>query len=510
MPRISDDAFDSLYLLLKVRTGQDFSQYRKSTVYQRVKRRMVIHQLDQISDYVSFLQSNQQEVDLLFKELLIGVTTFFRDPAAWECLQESVLPQLLANYPSGANLRAWVAGCSSGEEAFTLAMVFQETLARLKPTAAYSLQIFATDLDSDAIQKARRGKYASHIAEQVSEDRLNRFFTVDREGYLVRKDIRDMVVFATQNLINDPPFTKLDLLTCRNLLIYLEPEVLKLALPVFHYSLKPGGLLMLGRTESVGKFGDLFQPLGNINSFFRRSDNLVLANSLAFPTRDPISTTEPMQSNLQNIANDLLLQQFAPAAVLVTSNGDLVYVSGRTGKYLEPAAGKVNLNIYAMAREGLRQEIYRVLPQAVDTGETVLCRNVSIESSVGSLSVIDLTIKPIAEPAALKGMVMLVFADVEIPPSALPITSENVELEQLVARLNEEIQTLREEMQSAKEELQSANEDLQSTNEELASANEELMTSKDEMHSLNEELNATNATLKSKVEELSRSASTTK
>lgn len=513
------DAFDKICILLRARTGHDFSLYKKTTVYRRVERRMAIHQLDRIGDYVHYLRENPQEVDLLFRELLIGVTSFFRDPATWAYLQDHVLPEMLAAQPAGSVLRAWVAGCSTGEEAYSLAIVFREALDKLAPANRHSLQVFATDLDADAIEKARRGLYPANIAADVSAARLERFFVEEGGAYQVGKEIREMVVFAPQNLIMDPPFTKLDILTCRNLLIYLGAELQRRVLPLFHYSLKPGGILMLGSAESIGSFTDLFVALESKARLFQRNDSQLRSSALEFPTRnfpnktEPFmnSKTEPVVANLQNLADDLLLQQFSPAAVLVTAIGDLVYISGRTGKYLEPAAGKVNWNIHAMAREGLRQEIALALPKALRTGERQVCHQLSIGSN-GSTQIVDLTVHPITEPAALRGMAMLVFSDVAKLPTLPDVMTgkrgarhgqREGELELALGQKRQEVQTLREEMQSSHEELKSANEEQQSTNEELQSANEELTTSKEEMQSLNEELQTVNVELQSKVDELS-------
>ena len=509
-------AFDKVCILLRTRTGHDFSQYKKTTVYRRVERRMAIHQLDRIGDYVHYLRENPQEVDLLFRELLIGVTSFFRDPATWDYLQQQVLPELLAGHPDGSTLRAWVAGCSTGEEAFSLAITFRELMEQLPASARHTLQIFATDLDPDAIEKARRGIYPANIAADVTPERLKRFFVDEGNGYRISKEIREMVVFAPQDVIIDPPFTKLDILTCRNLLIYLGTELQKRVLPLFHYSLKPGGVLMLVSAESIGNFTDLFSPLEGKARLFRRNASPQRSTTLEFPTRDFPNTSEPLMdkkpepvtANLQHLADDLLLQQFSPAAVLVTATGDLVYISGRTGKYLEPAAGKVNWNIHAMAREGLRQEIALALPKALRSGERVVCQKLSIGSN-GSTQIVDLTVQPITEPAALRGMVMLVFTDVASTPPTTPgkrgarRSERENELEQALLLKHQEVQKLREEMQSSQEELKSANEELQSTNEELQSANEELTTSKEEMQSLNEELQTVNVELQSKVDELS-------
>ncbi len=247
-------AMDKAVILLRAHTGHDFSLYKRNTLYRRIERRMGIHQIDKIAAYVRYLQENSQELDLLFKELLIGVTSFFRDPAAWEQLREQAIPALLAGQPAGQALRAWVPGCSSGEEAYSLAMVFKEALEQLKPKGGFALQIFATDLDRDAIDKARQGLFPYNVAADVSPERLSRFFAKEEHGYRVRKEIRGMVIFAPQNLIMDPPFTKLDILGCRNLLIYLGPEVQKKLIPLFHYSLNPGGILFLGSAETIGSF----------------------------------------------------------------------------------------------------------------------------------------------------------------------------------------------------------------------------------------------------------------
>lgn len=508
-------AFDKVCILLRARSSHDFSSYKKTTVYRRIERRMAIHQIDRIAHYVRFLRENPQELDLLFKELLIGVTSFFRDPLTWAYLAEQALPELLAAYPDGAALRAWVAGCSTGEEAYTLAMVFCEVLQRLKLPGHYSLQIFATDLDTDAIEKARQGFYPANIAADVSVERLARFFTEDGSGFRVGREIREMVIFAPHNLIMDPPFTKLDILTCRNLLIYLGPELQGNLLQLFYYSLKPGGVLLLGSAETAGLYTDLFASVEAKSRLFRRNSGSLRAANFQFPTRNNLvvrtkptmeASPVPTNVNLQVLADQLLLQQFAPAAVLISAAGDILYISGRTGKYLEPAAGKVNWNIHAMARDGLRHELAIALPKALLSGVAAITRNLRVGTN-GGTQMVDLTIQPIDRPEALRGMALVVFADVadaavvhEPPagPGKRPprIGLRETELEQAVSRLQQELQALREEMQSSQEELKSANEELQSANEELQSANEELTTS-------NEELQTVNIELQSKLDDLS-------
>ncbi len=518
----SRSAFDKICILLRAQTWHDFSLYKKSTIYRRVERRMGIHRLGRIADYVGFLQSNPQEIDLLFKELLIGVTSFFRDPAAWACLQEDVFPGIIGSDTHDKLLRAWVAGCSSGEEAYTLAMLFRETIDRLKPAHRVDLQIFATDLDPDAIARARQGLYPSTIGADVSPARLARFFVEEHGRYRICQEIRQMVVFAPHNVTMDPPFTRLDILTCRNLLIYLGTDLQKRLLPLFHYSLKPGGTLFLGSAESIGNFGDLFSPLEAKARIYRRKDVMQKPLDVDFPTRHTDDSPTPGSpptphmppANLQTLADQLLLQKFSPAAVLTNADGDILFINGRTGKYLEPAAGKANWNIHAMARDGLRQELMLALPKALRSAEAVTLPNLTIDDNGGNHSV-DLTVYPIADPEPLRGMAMIVFAEaaaVARPASGRRSKKQQVdarvaELEQALLKAREELLRVREEMQTSHEKLRSTNEELQSTNEELQSTNEELTTSKEEMQSLNEELQTVNAELQSKVDEWSATSS---
>ena len=479
---------------------------------------MGIHQIDRIASYVRFLQENPQELDLLFKELLIGVTNFFRDPAAWEQLKKEVIPALLAGRAPGQALRAWVPGCSTGEEAYSLAIVFQEALEQLKPAGNTALQIFATDLDRDAIEKAREGVFPANIAADVPPDRLGRFFVQVERGYQVAKSIREKVIFAPQNIIMDPPFTKLDILSCRNLLIYLTLELQKKLLPLFHYSLNPGGFLFLGSAETIGSFTDLFALLKGKSRLYRRLDSALRVEPVEFPASFvsalPGALPKALKpaANLQSLAEQLLLQCYSPAAVLVNDKGDILYISGRTGKYLEPAAGKANWSIFAMAREGLRHELTGVFQKALRQKGAVTLRNVKVGTN-GGVQAVDLTVQPLEEPEALRGLVMIVITDVATPPETKPTgktqraPARNVqvaELERDLEQARQELHTTREEMQTSQEELKSTNEELQSTNEELQSTNEELTTSKEEMQSLNEELQTVNNELQAKVDDLSR------
>ncbi len=513
----AQSALEKVVTLLRSQTGHDFSLYKKNTVYRRIERRMGLHQIDKIANYVGFLQENPQEVDLLFRELLIGVTNFFRDPEAWEQLKTEVLPALLAGRDSGQALRAWIPACATGEEAYSVAILFKETLAEIKPAKNITLQIFATDLDKHAIEKAREGVFPANIAADVSAKRLDRFFVKMERGYQVAKSIREMIMFAPQNIIMDPPFTKLDLVSCRNLLIYLTPELQKKLLPLFHYSLNPSGFLFLGNAETVGNFTNLFAPLAGKTRLYRRLDSALATHPIEFPTTfigaQPGVRAKPAKptTNLQTQADQLLLQTYSPAAALTNDKGDILYISGHTGKYLEPAAGKANWNIFVMAREGLRYRLTGAFQKALRQKETVTLKNVVLGTN-GRKQQVNVTIQPLSGPNALDGMAMIVFTDVaNRTPKTKAIGGQRrgdparaVELEQDLEHARQEAQSIREEMQTSQEETKSANEELQSMNEELQSTNEELTTSKEEMQSMNEELHTVNLELQTRLDELSR------
>ena len=518
----SQSALEKAVILLRAHTGHDFSLYKRNTLYRRIERRMGIHQISKMASYVRYLQENSQELELLFKELLIGVTNFFRDPAAWEQLRTEAIPALLASRPPGHALRAWVPGCSTGEEAYSLAIVFREALDQFKPKGNFALQIFATDLDRDAIDKARQGLFPENIAADVSPERLSRFFNQDEHGFRVRKEIREMVIFAPQDLIMDPPFTKLDIMSCRNLLIYLTPEVQKKLMPLFHYSLTPGGILFLGSAETIGSHTDLFAPLSGKSRLWRRTETAAGIEPVEFPSSfsaPPPGGTEvrpPAKppASVQSLADQLVLQRYAPPAVLVNDKGDIFYISGHTGKYLEPAAGKANWNLFAMTRDGLRYELVAAFQKALRQKGIVMLHGLKVGTD-GGQQCVDVSVQQLEEPGPLQGLVMIVFIDMPAPvavKAALPSgktpprSARLAELEQELQQIRSEARTAHEEMQTSQEELRSANEELQSTNEELQSTNEELTTSKEEMQSMNEELQTVNTELQAKVDELSRSS----
>ncbi len=505
---------EKIIILLRSQAGHDFSFYKKNTLFRRIERRMGIHQINKIPNYVRFLQENPKELDILFKELLIGVTNFFRDTAVWDKLKEEILPELFAELPNGHVLRAWVVGCSTGEEAYSLAMVFKEVSEKFKKDKNFSLQIFASDIDSDAIEVARKGVFNSNLLFDVSAERVSKFFIKDGEQYRVNTSIREMIVFAPHNVIKDPPFTKLDLLTCRNLLIYMEPVLQKKLMNLFHYSLNTGGIMILGSSENENSHNKQFTPIDTKLKLYKHfpnptSDLLDFPSSFSHRRIQPTVDIQPTKTadNIQNLADQLLLQHFAPASVLINQEGDIIYITGRTGNYLEPAAGKANMNIYAMAREGLRNELPGAIRKAKQNDKPVKLQNIKVGTN-GGVQFVNITFQHIEKPDSMKGLIMVVFYDVATPPKASvkklkPGEQSSVvdrhELELELQHTREELQSTREDMQTTQEELKSANEEMQSTNEELQSTNEELTTSKEEMQSLNEELQTINAELQSKV-----------
>ncbi len=518
VPVRDTSALEKIILLLRSQTGHDFSLYKKNTMYRRIERRINIHHIDKIATYVRFLQENAAEVNILFNELLIGVTSFFRDPDVWQKLSENAFPKLCENLPYGYILRAWIPGCSTGEEAYSLAIIFREFIERTKSNMNLSLQIFATDIDISAIEKARKGIYPLNISPDVSPTRLKQFFTRSDDKFRINPSIREMIVFAPHNVIRDPPFTKLDLLSCRNVLIYMEPELQKKLLSLFHKCLNINGFLLLGNSENNGANKDLLITFDSKQRIYRRSESTSKGDQVDFPSsfsvnRQKIIDTPPSVSlsvsdNLQVLVEGLLLQQFSPASVLVTNNGDILYITGNVGKYLSPVAGKANMNLFAMACEGLRNELPIAIRKATRSYEKIILRNIKVGTGEEPLQHADITIQQIEKPAALKGRIIFLFNDVpelevKSSKSGKGRARNNPDfdiLETEFQRIKEELQNTREEMQTTQEEQKSTNEELQSTNEELQSSNEELTSSKEEMQSMNEELHSLNVELQSKID----------
>lgn len=508
-----NSALDKIILLLRAHTGQDFSPYKNATLYRRIERRMGLHQIERIADYVTWLRSNPRELDLLFRELLIGVTHFFRDPEAWTALQEQGLKPLLQECQGNRTLRAWVVGCSTGEEAYSLAIAFREVLEHIDTDGRVNLQVFATDLDKAAIEQARRGWYPANIAADVDPERLERYFVEEAGGFRIRDSIREMVLFARHNLIMDPPFTRLDLISCRNLLIYLKHDLQKKLLPLFHYSLNENGLLLLGSAETAVEFSHLFTPLAAEQRLYRALEGPRGFGELQLPalrSRTEITAEKApvpacaSDSSLQAIVEQQLLRHFAPAAVLVNHHGDILYIHGRTGRFLEPAAGRANLNIYAMARDGLREALNAVLARARREQLEIVQRSITLQAN-GASRIVDLTVRLIPESERPGGLALVAFREAPGPVSAARGDTEGQD--DRVLELERALQDAREDARSTREVMQSAQEELRSANEELQSTNEELMTSKEELQSLNEELHTVNGELHSKVLELSEASS---
>lgn len=510
----TNDALQQIISQLQRHSRHDFSLYKTSTLQRRIERRMAIHALASMQQYADFLAHNPQENELLFKELLIGVTEFFRDTAVWDYLAESALPALLQRQNGDTALRAWSIGCSTGEEAYSLAMVFCQLVASQPQLKKFSLKIFASDLSPDAIARARRGQYPLAISAHVSAERLQQFFIRHDTYYQIKQPIRDMVLFAQHDVILDPPFTRQDLVICRNLLIYFDAKLQHKLMPLLHYSLRPQGVLLLGSSETTGRYQQLFHPLQQKLRFYQRQEP-VLNTSRNLPVHSfpPLSTLakeqavatnktpSPLTDGLQSAADQVLLQVYAPAAVVLNSSGDIVYISGRTGKYLEPAAGKANWNFHAMVRESLRAPLAMALQQTEKGGEPLQLHRLPLTSGDNAQQV-DVTVQALQEPSSLKGMTMIVFRDIALNDLQNPAAGMDVSLAAIQQQYLAEIQTLREETRTSKEELQSSNEELQSTNEELQSTNEELTTSKEEMQSMNEELQTINTELQTKLDDL--------
>ncbi len=525
----TETAMKKIFVLLRAQTGHDFSNYKPSTINRRIERRMAVNQIESIDGYVRHLQRNPAEVDALFNDLLIGVTNFFRDPEAFQLLEDNVIPKLFAGKHADDVIRIWTTGCSTGEEAYSLAILLVERMEALKQS--FIVQIFATDIDSRAIATARAGRYPAGIVADISPERLARFFTIEPDGnaYRIHKGIRDMLIFSEQNVIKDPPFSKLDLISCRNLLIYLDAELQKKLIPLFHYALKLGGMLFLGTSEGIGEFDTLFSVVDRKAKLYQRRDDipgqraarhlvipLVSATQATHMVRGKTRTAFPVKQPLRELTEQSLLQQVIAAGVLVNGHGDILYLHGRTGMFLEPAPGEAGINnILKMAREGLRPGLTATLHKAAGTNDTVHCPGVRVKTN-GHFTTVNLTVRPVttgagASPESPLYLVILEeVSETEVRGqtseiSAPPDTDARIaELTQELRAKEEYLQSTNEELESSAEELKSSNEEMQSVNEELQSTNEELETSKEELQSVNEELSTVNTELQIKVLDLSR------
>ena len=514
---------NKIFAILRTRIGHDFSAYKPNTILRRISRRMALNQIDSHQQYVSYLRINDVEVQSLFRELLIGVTQFFRDAESFEILKTVVLPELFKPIGEGATFRAWVPGCSTGEEVYSLAMVLRETLDQIPKRI--NLQLFGTDIDDRAIDKARDGLFPASIEADVSADRLNRFFTKEGNFFRIRKEIRDHVIFSKQDVLKDPPFSRLNLLCCRNLLIYLDTDAQKKLLPLFHYTLAPDGILVLGSSETASGFTKLFATRDKKWKIYKRREvPQALRQFVDFPNgrliTEPVLGKAPVgktarPADIDRITQTAILDQFAPTAILINPKGDILHVQGRTGKYLEAPSGAPTHNILNLAREGLRIALSSAIRKAVSSEKPVISRKIAVKTN-GDVQMINLHVSPQRSPRELSGHLLVAFEEIVTEPMACgpepgtrndrPATSSQIdELERELQNTRESHRTTVEELESSNEELKATNEELQSTNEELQSANEELESSREELQSLNEELQTVNAELQSKVEELSAS-----
>lgn len=531
-----ENSLKKIFILVRAQTGHDFSLYKPSTIYRRIERRMVVQQIDEIDKYVKYLQNTPTEIVALFRDLLIGVTNFFRDPEAFRVLEEHIIPKLFTAKPEGSVVRIWSTGCSTGEEAYSIAILLSEYMETMK--VHYVVQIFATDIDAQAIVKARTGLFLSTIAADVTPERLGRFFTVEPDGsmYRIHKNIRDMLIFSEHNIIKDPPFSRLDLIICRNLLIYMGSELQKKLFPLFHYALNSNGILFLGTSETIGDFTDLFSVMDRKAKIYQRKEQLYGVKRTNIKQRLPaISTIRTVMSQpagnsserklpLRELTEQALLQQIAPAGALVNIKGDILYLYGRMEMYLKLPVGETSsINILKMAREGLQRDLTIALHKAVSSKEIVRYSSLSINVN-GHFNTINLTIRPVVvsvdptvTPESPLYLVILEEVPLEVQKAqkkALQALSkkdgsnqeDQLSIEVLKKELwakEEYLQIANEEMESSNEKLKSSNEEMQSINEELQSTNEELETSKEELQSANEELATVNIELQTKVSDLS-------
>ena len=531
-PWNNENALKKIFVLLRSHTGHDFSLYKPSTINRRIERRMALQQIETMGSYVKYAQQTPREVEALFRDLLIGVTNFFRDPKAFEAVEDKVIPRIFADKAAGDAVRVWIPGCATGEEAYSFAILLAEYQELSKKK--FRIQVFATDIDSQAIATARAGLYPASIAVDITPDRLARFFSLETDGgsYRIHKTIRDMLIFSEQDIIKDPPFSKIDLISCRNLLIYMGGDLQKKLIPLFYYALNPCGFLFLGTSETIGDFGHLFDVQDRKLKIYQRKDTCQGALRVGFGTFLPplhsmtIEKTHQASGimiksrnvSLRELTEQELLQQVAPAAALVNGLGDILYIHGRTGFYLEPAIGEVGVyNILTMAREGLTHELTLALHKAVTDQQIVRCPDVRVKTN-GDFTPINLTVRPVinaqapltASPLYLVILEDIVIQDDDHSPESSDVSgipsAENVDsdMESRLDALRHELQAKEEFLQAANEELRSSNEEMQSINEELQSTNEELETSKEELQSVNEELATVNAELQNKVIDLTR------
>lgn len=514
-PAAAESVLRRVFTILQRQSGHDFSLYKPNTINRRIARRMTVNQIERIDDYARFLENHPLEVDVLFRELLIGVTSFFRDSGAFASLAEQVIPRLFANRPSHEPIRIWVPGCSTGEEAYSIAMLLRERME--VQGQEHETQIFATDIDPQAIERARQGVYPENIVADVPLERIKRFFLREDSTFQISKRIRDMVVFAVQSVVKDPPFSRLDLISCRNLLIYLTPELQRKVISVFHYALKPEGFLFLGTSETLGEVSGLFTSIDRKWAIFQRPlSGPGLLKALEMASLSHTATPARLRAGLADATNTIreltelaLLKRYAPSCAVINEQGEIFYTQGRTGLYLEPSVGDMSTNILRMAREGLQLPLATALRKVALSRQETVYKGVQVKTN-GDTQIVNLILEPMSE----RGMILVIFEHAPALPlhELSPASDEGLdEHDTLLRQLQQELQSTREylqvtieELEASNEEIKSANEELQSSNEELQSTNEELETSKEELQSMHEEQMTINTELRTKIEQLSR------
>lgn len=512
----SGDTLAQIFNLLRNATGVDFTHYKQTTLNRRLGRRMLLYKLERLEDYVRYLQNNPAEVMALYQDALIHVTSFFRDPESFNALKSLVFPVIIKDKTPGTPIRIWIAGCSTGEEAYSIAICLLEFLADQFPRLP--IQIYATDISETAIEFARNGVYTPSQVANVAPERLYRFFVKVDGGYQVSKSVREVCVFARQNLIDDPPFSRLDLITCRNVLIYLGTPLQKKLLPIFHYGLKSTGFLMLGTSETVGDFTDLFTLCDKRNKIYAKKLITTRLNIDLADSPYPLVTTPPQVSAIEQLPGDLELQreadrivlnQYAPAGVVVDLNLEILQFRGQTSPYLEPTPGRASLNLLRMAKEELRRELQTGIYQARQQKLSIKCAGIQLREGE-RIRQITINITPF-QIGETQECYLVLFEDAP-PMLALPEATDDGSTPSKrktreaaeIARLKQELATTREHLQSIIEEQQATNQDLRAANEEILSSNEELQSTNEELETAKEEIQATNEELNTVNEELRR------
>jgi two-component system CheB/CheR fusion protein len=519
-----EDDLNTIFMLVRTAKGVDFTYYKQSTILRRIHRRMLLHKIDSLEQYVHYLRETPAEVDILYQDILINVTSFFRDPETFNVLKNAIFPRILENRSSDMPIRVWVPACSTGEEVYSLAICFSEFYE--ERGVSHPVQFFASDIDEAAIEKARQGVYPDNIAQDVSPERLRRFFTRTEQGYQISKAVREQCVFARQNLIKDPPFSKMDLISCRNLLIYFGPVLQKKSLPVLHYALNPSGYLMLGRSESIGEFLELFSLVDQKNKIYSKK---TAATPLHLDrdrsqSRDTIGVRRKVEElttagpDLQKAVDGIILNRYSPPGLVINEDMDILQFRGNISPYLKPQSGKASLNLMKMAGESLAMELRVLVRQAAGKDVPVRKEGIKVRNN-NIVSTIKIEVLAFKARDSRERHFLVVFEDTPAATGRVALKTGKTAartkgrspedragpLASELAATQQHLKSVISEYEASTEELKALNEEVQSSNEELQSINEELETSKEELQSTNEELNTMNDELRSRNEEISQS-----